>query len=125
MAFVKVQQGESRSKSKTTTMSVVGVQQIDRVVEVVEQTLKGNTVRLMNDKKVAGKKEGGASLSLPKIRRNPLVEIIPINTGCLNQCTYCKTKHARGDLGSYPVDTIVDRVNEVIGGELPLWACLS
>ena len=117
MPLLKVPQGESRSKSKTTTMSVVGVQQIDRVVEVVEQTLKGNTVRLMNEKKVAGKKEGGASLSLPKIRRNPLVEIIPINTGCLNQCTYCKTKHARGDLGSYSVDTIVDRVNEVISGE--------
>ena len=28
---------------------------------------------------------GGASLDLPKVRRNPLVEIIAINTGCLNQ----------------------------------------
>ena len=117
----QVPQGESRSKSKTSGMSVVGVQQIDRVVEVVEQTLRGNMVRLMTDKKVAGKKEGGASLSLPKIRRNPLVEIIPINTGCLNQCTYCKTKHARGDLGSYSVGAIMDRVREVISGEQTMW----
>ena len=36
------------------------------------------------------RKGGGASLALPKVRRNPLVEIIAINTGCLNQCTYCK-----------------------------------
>uniref|UniRef100_A0A1B6CSR2 tRNA-t(6)A37 methylthiotransferase n=1 Tax=Clastoptera arizonana TaxID=38151 RepID=A0A1B6CSR2_9HEMI len=93
-------------------LSVIGVQQIDRVVEVVEETLKGNSVRLFGQKKVAGKKSGGAPLSLPKIRRNPLIEIIPINTGCLNQCTYCKTKHARGDLGSYSPEEIIERAKQ-------------
>jgi threonylcarbamoyladenosine tRNA methylthiotransferase CDKAL1 len=39
-------------------------------------------------------------LDLPKIRRNRLVEIIPLSTGCLGACTYCKTRHARGKLGS-------------------------
>jgi threonylcarbamoyladenosine tRNA methylthiotransferase CDKAL1 len=90
-------------------LSIIGVQQIDRVVEVVEETLKGNTVRLLGTKKEHGKKIGGAPLLLPKVRRNPLIEIIAINTGCLNQCTYCKTKHARGDLGSYPPEEIVER----------------
>lgn len=52
---------------------MIGVQQIDRVVEVVEETLKGNTVRFLQQKKEAGKKIGGASLSLPKVRRNPLI----------------------------------------------------
>lgn len=28
-----------------------------------------------------GKKTGGAALNLPKIRKNPLIEIIAINTG--------------------------------------------
>lgn len=60
---------------------------------------------------------GGAPLSLPKIRRNPLIEIIPINTGCLNQCTYCKTKHARGDLGSYPPHEVVERAKQAFSGE--------
>jgi len=41
----------------------------------------GNTVCLRGTKKVAGRKTGGAALSLPKIRRNPLIEIIAINTG--------------------------------------------
>lgn len=90
-------------------LSVIGVQQIDRVVEVVEETLKGNSVRLLGQKKEAGKKTGGASLLLPKVRRNPLIEIISINTGCLNQCSYCKTKHARGELGSYPIEEVVAR----------------
>jgi len=90
-------------------LSMIGVQQIDRVVEVVEETLKGNSVRMFGTKRTAGKKVGGARLDLPKIRRNPLVEIIAINTGCLNQCTYCKTKHARGELGSYAPEEIVAR----------------
>ncbi len=41
----------------------------------------GNSVTLLSTKKEAGKKIGGATLDLPKIRRNPLIEIIAINTG--------------------------------------------
>ncbi|KAK3909552.1 Threonylcarbamoyladenosine tRNA methylthiotransferase [Frankliniella fusca] len=103
-------------------ISVIGVQQIDRVVEVVEETLKGNSVRFLGQKKTGGKKMGGASLELPKVRRNDLIEIIAINTGCLNQCTYCKTKHARGDLGSYPPDEIVARaVQSFSEGVKEIW----
>lgn len=63
--------------------------QIDRVVEVVEETLNGNTVRLLTKKELP-------KLDLPKIRRSKFVEIVPLSTGCLGSCTYCKTKHARG-----------------------------
>ena len=59
---------------------------------------------------------------MPKIRKNSLIEIIPINTGCLNQCTYCKTKHARGELNSYPSAEIVARVQQVIAeGVVEIW----
>ena len=54
---------------------------------------------------------------MPKIRKNPLIEILAINTGCLNQCTYCKTKHARGDLASYPPEELCQRVSDVLKGE--------
>ncbi|NXD66548.1 CDKAL methylthiotransferase, partial [Eolophus roseicapillus] len=93
-------------------LSIIGVQQIDRVVEVVEETIKGHSVRLLGQKKDNGKRLGGARLDLPKIRKNPLIEIISINSGCLNACTYCKTKHARGDLASYPVEELVDRAKQ-------------
>ena len=105
--------------------SMVGVQQIDRVVEVVQETLKGRVCRYVGSKrrehekkKGRKRKDGGASLHLPKIRKNPLIEIIAINTGCLNTCTYCKTKHARGDLGSYPPDEICRRVQHVTKAEV-------
>uniref|UniRef100_A0AAG5D076 tRNA-t(6)A37 methylthiotransferase n=1 Tax=Anopheles atroparvus TaxID=41427 RepID=A0AAG5D076_ANOAO len=103
-------------------MSVVGVQQIDRVAEVVEETLKGHSVRLLQAKKVDGRKVAGPELSLPKVRKNPLIEVIPINSGCLNACTYCKTKFARADLVSYPVQEIVDRAVQVFQeGVCEIW----
>ena len=69
-------------------LSTVGVQQIDRVVEVVEETLKGNTVKIMgpkvgNLKMYQGAGKGrvfpmvlgiphGAIQRLPSERRTPL-----------------------------------------------------
>ncbi|KRZ61449.1 Threonylcarbamoyladenosine tRNA methylthiotransferase [Trichinella nativa] len=103
-------------------VSLVGIQQIDRIVEVVEETLKGNTVQLLNYKKVQGKRTAGARLDLPKVRRNPLIEIIAINTGCLNNCTYCKTKKARGNLASYSIEEIIDRAESCISeGVKEIW----
>ncbi|CAG9805860.1 unnamed protein product [Chironomus riparius] len=117
-----VPQGGASKQEYMKGLSIVGVNQIDRVVEVVEETLKGNTVKLLQAKKVDGKRRPGPSLLLPKIRKNPLVEIIPINSGCLNQCTYCKTKHARGDLVSYPPEEIVQRAKDAFEeGVVELW----
>lgn len=77
---------------------------------------------MLGQKKINGKKDGGARLQLPKMRKNKLIEIIAISTGCLNQCTYCKTKHARGNLGSYPPDEIVQRAIESFNeGAVELW----
>jgi len=84
-------------------VSIVGVKQLDRVVEVVEETFKGNTVRLLSQKR------NDIALSLPKMRRNELIEVLAINSGCLNHCTYCKTKLARGDLKSYPLEELVEQ----------------
>ena len=45
-----------------------------------------------------------------------------MSTGCLGACTYCKTKHARGKLGSYTTDVIVSRAKKVIDeGVIEIW----
>uniref|UniRef100_A0A1I8IMF7 tRNA (N(6)-L-threonylcarbamoyladenosine(37)-C(2))-methylthiotransferase n=1 Tax=Macrostomum lignano TaxID=282301 RepID=A0A1I8IMF7_9PLAT len=111
-------------------VSLLGVGQVGRVVEVVEETLRGNSVRLLGKEKSAtnGRRLPGPPLDMPKIRRNPLIEIVPINSGCLNSCTYCKTKHARGQLSSYQPDQIVHRVASAFaetpdcgGGACEVW----
>ncbi|XP_048437537.1 threonylcarbamoyladenosine tRNA methylthiotransferase isoform X2 [Pyrus x bretschneideri] len=105
----------SRDLKELEGVSIVGVQQIDRVVEIVEETLKGHEVRLLSRKTLP-------ALDLPKVRKNKFVEILPINVGCLGACTYCKTKHARGHLGSYTVDSLVGRVKSVVAdGVKEIW----
>lgn len=101
-----VPQGDRNLKG-LEEVSILGVTQIDRVVEVMEETIKGNVVRLLAKKELP-------TLDLPKIRKNKLLEIIPLSTGCLNSCTYCKTKHARGKLGSYAPDAIISRAEQAI-----------
>lgn len=50
----------SRDVKELEGISIVGVQQIDRVVEVVEETLKGHEVRLLTRKTLP-------ALDLPKV----------------------------------------------------------
>ena len=96
-------------------LSIVGVQQIERVVEVVQEALRGNTVRLLG-------KSSRPSLDLPKVRRNPLIEIIACNTGCLGSCTYCKTVYARGRLGSYEPTALLQRLEAALSeGVVEIW----
>lgn len=51
----------SQNLKELEGVSIVGVQQIDRVVEVVEETLKGHEVRLLNRRTLP-------SLDLPKVQ---------------------------------------------------------
>lgn len=50
----------SRDIKELDGISIIGVQQVDRVVEVVEETLKGHEVRLLSRKTLP-------SLDLPKV----------------------------------------------------------
>ncbi len=110
-----VPQGDRNIKG-LEDVSVIGVTQIDRVVEVVEEALKGHNVKLLAKKELP-------LLDLPKIRKNQYVEIIPLSTGCLGSCTYCKTRHARGKLGSYDPAAIVERARQAVveEGVLEVW----
>ncbi|MBI2140344.1 tRNA (N(6)-L-threonylcarbamoyladenosine(37)-C(2))-methylthiotransferase [Candidatus Woesearchaeota archaeon] len=84
--------------------SLVGTFQVDRIGEAVKQTLEGNKIVLLE-------KENKPRLNLPKTRLNPLIEIVPILQGCLSSCTFCKTKHARGNAFSHSPEAIVRHIS--------------
>ncbi|KAF6174814.1 hypothetical protein GIB67_010640 [Kingdonia uniflora] len=105
----------SRVLKELEGVSVVGVQQIDRVIEVVEDTLKGHEVCLLNRKILQ-------ALDLTMVRKNNFIKILLINVGCLGACTYCKTKHACGHLGSYTIESLVEHVRNVVAdGVKEIW----
>ncbi|VWU51589.1 radical SAM protein, putative [Hepatocystis sp. ex Piliocolobus tephrosceles] len=92
-------------------VSLVGVNNIDKIVEVVEYVINGYNVKYLKQSKKM------TSLNFPKIRKNKFIEIININNGCLGNCTYCKTKFARGDLASYQINDIIERIQYVCSQE--------
>jgi threonylcarbamoyladenosine tRNA methylthiotransferase CDKAL1 len=100
---------------KLLEFSLIGTGQIRRIVEVVEETMHGNTVVLIARDKMQ-------RLGLPRIRRNKIIEIIPICAGCLGNCSYCIVKLARGELVSYDKKAIVDRAKTAIQeGAKEIW----
>jgi len=86
--------------------SAIGVDNLDLIDEVVKKTLEGKIIHRLNKKTSFEKRE------LPLIRRNKFIAIIPILEGCLGACTYCKTKHARGHLKSYPLKIIINQIRK-------------
>lgn len=80
--------------------SYIGTDNISQIADAVSATLAGEQFQRLDghDKK---------RLNLPKLRRNSVVEILPICKGCLGRCAYCQTRLARGELVSYPEDEVV------------------
>mmetsp|Transcript_62452 Transcript_62452/g.108920 ORF Transcript_62452/g.108920 Transcript_62452/m.108920 type:complete len:553 (+) Transcript_62452:66-1724(+) len=101
-----VPSSDKRLAESLEGVSMLDVTQLDRIVEVVEESVKGHTVKLLE------KRTGLPSLALPKVRKDKFAEIITINAGCLGSCTFCKTKSARGKVVSYPIPEIVARAKQ-------------
>ncbi|MFP4523281.1 MAG: MiaB/RimO family radical SAM methylthiotransferase [Candidatus Nanoarchaeia archaeon] len=53
---------------------------------------------------------------------NSCIYILPILNGCLGNCTYCKTKHARGQLKSRPIkDILLEVQNALCQNKSEIW----
>ncbi|MBI2663410.1 tRNA (N(6)-L-threonylcarbamoyladenosine(37)-C(2))-methylthiotransferase [Candidatus Woesearchaeota archaeon] len=53
-------------------------------------------------------------INLPKIRKDKDIARIVIQEGCLNKCTFCATKLARGNLKSYRIGDIKREVEKAV-----------
>jgi threonylcarbamoyladenosine tRNA methylthiotransferase CDKAL1 len=85
------------------------------VVEVLRRVAAGQKVILLGD-------TSKPDLCLPRVPLNSVVSIVPINYGCLGNCTYCCVHFARGKLRSYSVDEVVERVRRDLGsGAKEIW----
>jgi len=63
---------------------VVGAAAGFRIVDVVKRVLAGEKVVALENS--LDLKPG---LSLPRLRSNPVVSLVPISYGCLGSCAYC------------------------------------
>ncbi|MDK2983967.1 tRNA (N(6)-L-threonylcarbamoyladenosine(37)-C(2))-methylthiotransferase [Thermococcus sp. 101 C5] len=90
--------------------AILGVKSIDRIVEAIQLAERGE--RLIS---VEGWNERAIDkLELPRVWKGGVAFVVPISEGCLNACTYCATRFARGVLKSYKPELIVKWVKEAI-----------
>ena len=87
--------------------SLVSTQNIKDIVSVVEETINNNPVTVLG-------KSAEEKIDLPRIRKNPVIGIIPISSGCLGYCSYCSVKLIKGKLRSYPSEKIIKEVNQAL-----------
>jgi len=110
----QVEADKLASYLKDTAFSLIGTHQISNIVEVVQGTLDGNSIVLL-----AAENLKRLNLVAPSKR---LIGILPISKGCLGSCTYCQTKHARGDLHSYQPHEITRQASRFIqNGAKEIW----
>jgi len=86
-------------------ISLLNTHNIDKIVFVVENMLNGQPLVMVDNEK----KE---KVCLPKIRKNKIINIVPISSGCLGNCTYCSVKLIKGNLFSYDAEHILAEVKE-------------
>ena len=89
------QKEKQKDKQKLKRYPLIATLQIHRIVEVVEEALHNNCIQALEN-------EGMPPLHLPKVRKSPLIEIIPIGRGCL------------GTRASYPLEEIVEQAKRAL-----------
>ncbi len=61
-------------------------------------------------------------LNLPKKPNNPLISIHQISEGCLGECSFCKTRLAKGELFSYNKEEILKSIeSDLQQGAKEIW----
>lgn len=96
-------------------VSTLGPDALGRVAEVVAETLNGRFVTALDGDRTAPRP--------PEIvRRNPIIEILPIARGCLSACSFCQTRLARGRLSSFRPAELIDRARRALDeGAREIW----
>lgn len=87
--------------------SMLGPDSIEKIFEIVRKTLAEKKIVFTEDSRKP-------KLCLPRVRRNPLIDIVPISIGCMSDCSYCSVKFARGKLFSYPIQMILEEIKGAV-----------
>ncbi len=84
--------------------SMVSTHHVKKIVDAAKKTMEGRNVEFIG-------KSDEVKLCLPKKRKNRLIDIVPISSGCNSNCSYCCVRIAKGKLFSYPKEQIIKQVS--------------
>jgi threonylcarbamoyladenosine tRNA methylthiotransferase CDKAL1 len=88
-----------------------------KIADVVRRVMAGEKVVDLD----AGL-DAKPGLSLPQLRSNPVISVLPVSYGCLGSCAYCCVVFARGLLRSCTVKEVTERVRkDLVAGAKEFW----
>ncbi len=95
--------------------SLLGPDSIEKIVDAVNAKIAG-------ERKIFLENLRRPKVCLPRVRKNPVIEICEISTGCLGRCSFCEVKFAKDKLFSYPSEMILKEIkNSLKGGCKEIW----
>ncbi|MBN2043274.1 MAG: tRNA (N(6)-L-threonylcarbamoyladenosine(37)-C(2))-methylthiotransferase [Candidatus Aenigmarchaeota archaeon] len=80
--------------------SLVGTHNLKRITEAVERMMREEAVEFVGKNNVP-------KAGIKKIRKNPIINIVPVSSGCLGECAYCCVRLAKGRLFSFSGEMII------------------
>lgn len=87
--------------------SLLGPEDIDKIVKTVRNAIKGTRSIYLNG-------SNNPKLLFPRIRRNQIIGIVEISSGCLGKCSFCQVKIAKQKLTSYSPQSIKNEVKQAV-----------
>lgn len=102
---------------ETLFHGAIGPAAADKIVNVVKRVSKGEKVV-----EVQNALKAKPMLSLPRLKSNPVISIVPVSYGCIGSCAYCCVVFARGRLRSYAIKEVIERVQkDLAAGMREFW----
>jgi len=84
-------------------ISLVSTHNIKQISLAVSKALSGEYSEHLE-------KNNELKINLPKKRLNPIVNIVPIASGCNSACSFCSVKLIKGNILSYPMEKIIEDI---------------
>lgn len=89
----------------------------EEITGVVRRVMEGEKVFALD-----AALDAKPGLSLPQLRSNPVISVLPVSYGCLGSCAYCCVVFARGHLRSHTIKDVTERVRkDLAAGAKEFW----
>ena len=111
------QTDSEKLKKLSPHATILGTDHYHDIIEIINDKDNQETLVTIRTSKTKHEK-----INLPKINYNNLISITQISEGCLSNCTFCKTKLAKGNLFSYSQENILQSItNDLKNGAKEIW----
>lgn len=95
--------------------SILTTRALHRIAFAVEQSVGGNRMEDLS-------RHHNSPGLIPRKRQNPLIGILPVQSGCLDACTFCSTRLVKGKLRSLAPEQILQDAQQALSEQCrELW----